>query len=162
MTPHSVVKRHKTFATKAPQGKLSGTQDEPLEVEDSGDSPQLQREESEENEVVKMEDIPTFDSTTNVSGTTAETATSVLDGGEPQPQDDQSTTTNLQGVTETEDKKKMGMVATYEGFRVDDHVLTLLVTRTDGKGKEIDTGGGHAMMEEWITSTQAAATTTDD
>lgn len=162
MTPHSVVKRHKTFASKAPQGEFTGTQDEPLQVDDNGDSPQLQREESEENDVVKMEDIPTFDSTTNVSGTSAETATRVPDGGEPQSQDDQSAATNLQGEAETEDKKKMGMIATYEGFRVDDHVLTLLVTRKDGKGKETDAGVGHAMMEEWITSTQVAATTTDD
>lgn len=53
-----------------------------------------------------------------------------------------------------EDKKKMAMNTSYDGFSIYGRVLCLVVKQRDtGKGKGW-VSGGQAMMEEWITSTQ--------
>ena len=61
-----------------------------------------------------------------------------------------------------DDKKKLGLKTFYDGFCIYGRILCLVVTRKGGKkGKETATsgggggsGGGHAMMEDWIASTQ--------
>ncbi len=54
--------------------------------------------------------------------------------------------------SEEGDEKKR-LETTYEGFSIYGHVLCLVVKKRDRKGKGVG-GGGQAMMEEWITSTQ--------
>ena len=54
-----------------------------------------------------------------------------------------------------DDKKKLGMNTTYDGFSIYGRILCLVVKRRGtAKGKELAGGAGQAMMEEWITSTQ--------
>lgn len=58
-----------------------------------------------------------------------------------------------------DDKKKLAMDISYEGFSIYGRVLCLVVKRRGGgagaKGKGIaEAGGQQAMMENWITSTQ--------
>jgi len=56
-----------------------------------------------------------------------------------------------------DDKKKMGLRTTYDGFAIYGRVLCLVVKRREGaRGKgPAAVGAGKAMMEEWIASTQA-------
>jgi hypothetical protein len=64
-----------------------------------------------------------------------------------------------------DDKKKMDMHISYEGFAIYGRVLCLVVKRRDnrqpqglGSGTRSQTGGGgQAMMENWIASTQQPA-----
>ncbi|EDN98121.1 hypothetical protein SS1G_12978 [Sclerotinia sclerotiorum 1980 UF-70] len=53
-----------------------------------------------------------------------------------------------------DDKKKMAMDTSYDGFSVNGRVLCLVVKRKDKKGKASPANGGQAMLEDWITSTQ--------
>jgi hypothetical protein len=56
---------------------------------------------------------------------------------------------------ESDDKKKMAMDTSYDGFAIYGRVLCLVVKRKDKKGKgPAALAGGQAMMEDWITSTQ--------
>ena len=57
---------------------------------------------------------------------------------------------------EADDKKKMAMDTSYDGFSIYGRVLCLVVKRKDKKVKGVAGfgGGGQAMMEDWITSTQ--------
>lgn len=159
MTQHSILKRHKVFTTKQKDTpRAGGTHDAPVDLEEedaeanSRDRPQLLREHSDDAGVVKMEDIPTFDGSTDpTTGASVNSPTAISDTSvdehraPPTEQDDEKK------------KKKLGMTAYYEGFRVDDHVLTLLVTRKDTPAtKGNGPGGSHAMMQDWITSTQKA------
>ncbi len=69
-------------------------------------------------------------------------------------------------VEQTDDKKKLAMDISYEGFAIYGRVLCLVIKRRDGalrgsnlstpSGSKSQTGrpGGQAMMENWITSTQ--------
>lgn len=56
-----------------------------------------------------------------------------------------------------DDKKKMGMRTTYDGFAIYGRVLCLVVKRREGARGKGPTAveAGKAMMEEWIASTQA-------
>ncbi|KAL2015835.1 hypothetical protein VTK56DRAFT_4703 [Thermocarpiscus australiensis] len=72
----------------------------------------------------------------------------------------------LGDTDERDDKKKMAMHISYEGFAIYGRVLCLVVKRRDGGGKgggsavpsssksQPGRPGGQAMMENWITSTQ--------
>jgi hypothetical protein len=53
-----------------------------------------------------------------------------------------------------DDKKKMAMDTTYDGFSIYGRVLCLVVKRKDNKGKQPAKSAGQAMMEDWIVSTQ--------
>lgn len=54
----------------------------------------------------------------------------------------------------SDDKKKMAMDTSYDGFSIYGRVLCLVVKRKDKKGKSTTSTNGQAMMEDWITSTQ--------
>lgn len=76
---------------------------------------------------------------------------------------------------ESDDKKKLAMDISYEGFSIYGRVLCLVVKRREsgggvggggrttsataarGKAKSTAPGGGQAVMENWITSTQIPA-----
>jgi hypothetical protein len=56
-----------------------------------------------------------------------------------------------------DDKKKMALRTTYDGFSIYGRVLCLIVKRRDtgkdkGKGRAGFGGGGQAMMEDWIST----------
>lgn len=55
---------------------------------------------------------------------------------------------------EADDKKKLAMQTTYDGFSIYGRVLCLVIKRKDKKGKNPIVNGGQAMMEDWISSTQ--------
>lgn len=56
-----------------------------------------------------------------------------------------------------DDKKKMALNTTYDGFSIYGRILCLVVKRRGtARSKELAGGAGQAMMEEWISSTQAA------
>ena len=58
---------------------------------------------------------------------------------------------------EDDDKKKLGLNTMYDGFSIYGRILCLVVKRRGtAKGKDLSGGAGQAMMEEWISSTQAA------
>jgi hypothetical protein len=74
-----------------------------------------------------------------------------------------------------DDKKKLAMDISYEGFAIYGRVLCLVVKRRDGSGArggsatalsgaKSQTGrpGGQAMMESWITSTQLPEAAEDE
>ena len=63
----------------------------------------------------------------------------------------------LQDEDQGDDKKKMAMSTTYEGFAIYGSVLCLVVKRKDKKGKVKERSEGQAMMEDWIASTQMPA-----
>ena len=55
-----------------------------------------------------------------------------------------------------DDKKKLALGTTYDGFTIYGRILCLVVKRKGNvRGKEVAGGAGQAMMEEWIASTQA-------
>lgn len=91
----------------------------------------------------------------------ANTDASIASGGSLEPQAKRN-----KGEAEDEagdNKKKMAMSTTYEGFAMYGRVLCLVVKRKDqkekGKGKE--RSEGQAMMEDWIASTQMRASDDD-
>lgn len=56
-----------------------------------------------------------------------------------------------------DDKKKLALNTTYDGFSIYGRILCLVVKRKGtARGKALVGGAGQAMMEEWISSTQAA------
>lgn len=60
-----------------------------------------------------------------------------------------------EGSEGEEDKKKLALDTTYDGFSIYGRILCLVVKRRGtAKGKELAGGSGQAMMEEWIASTQ--------
>jgi hypothetical protein len=53
-----------------------------------------------------------------------------------------------------DDKKKMAMDISYDGFSIYGRVLCLVVKKRDTNKGKAGISAGQAMMEEWITSTQ--------
>lgn len=53
-----------------------------------------------------------------------------------------------------DDKKKMAMDTSYDGFSIYGRVLCLVVKKKDSGKAKAAMSAGRAMMEEWITSTQ--------
>ena len=54
-----------------------------------------------------------------------------------------------------DDKKKLALRTSYDGFSIYGRILCLVVKRRgNAKGKDLVGGAGQAMMEEWIASTQ--------
>jgi hypothetical protein len=68
----------------------------------------------------------------------------------------------LRGEEQGDDKKKMVMDTSYDGFSIYGRVLCLVVKRKDAKGKGPAKSGGQVMMEDWITSTQMPPPEADD
>ncbi|KAL3418117.1 hypothetical protein PVAG01_09832 [Phlyctema vagabunda] len=163
-TRHSLLTKQKNFRDRGRQylksnsDKLMGaTNDAPIDVEDV---PELRREESEE-ETTALDDIPAISDQeddlfipesnpqkrTRVLSEDSETST----GLQPPPKKKKDDGVNMAD----EDKKKLAMDTTYDGFSIYGRVLCLVVKRKDsGKGKLPSATAGQAMMEDWIASTQ--------
>ncbi len=70
-----------------------------------------------------------------------------------QPPSKSKPTTDNEELEPSDDKKKMAMKTTYDGYAIYGRVLCLIVKRRDQPSKNIS--GGQANMESWIASTQA-------
>jgi hypothetical protein len=165
-TRHSLLTKHKTFReAKKPKlisnsNKLTGdTSETAIQVEDA---PVIPPEESEEDEV-ELANLPSADEEDSlfVEGEGPRRSKRSRRAADIEASPDSSSGNkspmerNVENLEEPDEKKKMGMDTTYEGFAIYGRVLCLVVKRRDKKGKgPVSNGGGKAMMEDWITSTQ--------
>jgi hypothetical protein len=228
-TRHSLLYKHKHFRDKTQtkltsnSTKLTGASREaPINVEgredlyNGSDSPVLRREESDENEAVVLDDIPTLaeaqveeqpDAVTNRRSkrrrgqSQPRPAATARDdvGSDVDADDDYAPAQAVQIDSSAEDdghssdddlfvdnrpskrrkekeaepappaddKKKMAMDISYEGFAIYGRVLCLVVKRRGGRPAQATAGsksqtassqaGNQAVMENWITSTQMPA-----
>ncbi|KAF4632079.1 hypothetical protein G7Y89_g6041 [Cudoniella acicularis] len=170
-TRHSLLTKQKHFRETSKKGlqsnsnKLMGsTNDTAIEVQDA---PSIRMEESDDNDL-NLDDLPQADdedalfvnesirvrrSKRSRATVNSESPPESPAGSEPLPKrrkDTGSPTTD----EPTDDKKKMAMDTSYDGFSIYGRVLCLVVKRKDKKGKAPVSIGGQAMMEDWITSTQ--------
>ena len=177
-------------------GKMtSGTRDKPMEVgededRDDGDcGAVVVREESPDGEdegIRGMEGIPSATDATNATAVAGRSTNNEEDVEAFFLSDTEDTTPSRKRRRRTvlkaeeseqmiqdrnagdeDDKKKMGMNTTYDGFNIYGKILCLVVKRRGGVGaraKEggLGGGGGQAMMEEWISSTQQAGQSMED
>ncbi len=187
-TRHSLLTKQKHFRDLDKKGiqsnssKLMGaTNDTPIDVEDAAvvsgensemEAPILQREENEED-IVNLDDLPDVDAEDAVSVADSNTSEESLFVAEDEPRRSKrpraSTDTDpsskrhkgkdiLDVEEPSDDKKKMAMDTSYDGFSIYGRVLCLIVKRKDQKGKgTANSIPGQAQIEDWITSTQMPA-----
>ena len=169
---HSILRKMKTVKMEKSRlgttnGRLTGTKDAPVEVGEGAEG--VIAEESEESGSVRMADIP---SAAGVAGGSelslpkqeSQEGLFVSDDSDEGDVDAEETPSSMnkskRHVGEDEDggdddKKKLGMDTTYDGFSIYGRILCLVVKRKGtAKGKETARGTGQAMMEGWIASTQ--------
>ena len=142
--PHSILTRQKLFRQNADDA-TGATRERPVDVDDA--APRLRRESSDEGKVA-LDSIPLAAD----PGRAADDAVSVSDGAsDADPKG--------RGSPDADDKKKMGMATSYDGFQIYGRILCLIVTRRGGPkpAQQGPGAGGQAMMEDWIASTQTGA-----
>ena len=169
---HSILRKMKTAKKEkgrlgTANGKLTGTREEPVEV--GNGAPGSFADESEESESIRMTDIPsatgdeadhraTLATEESQDGLFVSEDSSEGDVGAQKPPSSDGKARKRVGEEEDgveDDKKKLGMDTTYDGFSIYGRILCLVVKRKGTtKGKEVVGSTGQAMMEEWITSTQ--------
>ncbi|ESZ94055.1 hypothetical protein SBOR_5581 [Sclerotinia borealis F-4128] len=161
-TRHSILFKQKNFRDKSKKDlqsnsdKLTGdTNDAPIEV---ADGPAIVREESEES--ISLQNLPEAgdDSDLFISEDEGPRGSKRSRNGRESIDSDVGPLAKRQKdgeiLEDEDDKKKMAMDTSYDGFTVNGRVLCLVVKRKDKKGKAPVAIGGHAMLEDWITSTQ--------
>ena len=174
-TRHTLLYKQKHFRQPSKAGlqsnshKLTGaTNDSPIEVEDA---PLIMREESDD--ALDLQELPE-------AGDVLSDADSLFVSEEEGPRRTkrQRAAASTDSPTDSsprfeplakrrrdlnpnseqdDDKKKMAMDTSYDGFSIYGRVLCLVVKRKDQKAKGPLVSGGQAMMEDWITSTQMPA-----
>ena len=153
------------------EGRLtgSGTKELPMDLGDEEDPP-LVREESQEDNEIALADIPNTGDGPAVedSGDPQEEGGHTLFlsdesegetvGARPQPaRAFKEESLDVGAVEDDDDKKKLGLNTVYDGFSIYGRILCLVVKRRGAaRGTDLAGGAGQAMMEEWISSTQAA------
>lgn len=180
-TRHSLLSKQKTFEEgggrlKSNADKMTGTSNVPIEVQDDT-APVVVREESDESEgKLDLADIPTAEDATademdrrrrdkrRRSSDGLFVSDGAVDDDGPTQQTPPSKRKKREGdhgptvgqSDEVEDdKKKMALNTSYEGFSIYGRILCLVVKRKGtGRGKQAAAGAGQAMMEGWIASTQ--------
>ncbi|KAM0799484.1 hypothetical protein BDR22DRAFT_822468 [Usnea florida] len=178
---HSILRKMKTAKKEkgrlgSSNGKLTGTREEPVEVGNS--APGLFADEGEESEGVRMTDIPA--ATGGEADHRATLATEESQdglflsedsvegdlGAQKPPLSDGKSKSHVREEEDggEDDKKKLGMDTTYDGFSIYGRILCLVVKRRSTvKGKETASSTGQTMIQEWISSTQmGGAQMTDD
>ncbi|TAQ90846.1 hypothetical protein B7494_g854 [Chlorociboria aeruginascens] len=180
-TRHSLLSKQKHFREKSTAGlksnsrKLTGGayDDAPVELEDI---PALGREDSDDEDVV-LDEVPVAPAPAPAAAGDDTVDSLFVDEDEPRPAK-RSRVGSGDGLSQlaegfeplskrrrkdmehTDDEKKMTIDTSYDGFSIYGRVLCLVVKRRDRKGKSVAVavaraeGGGHAMMEDWIVSTQ--------
>ena len=171
-TRHSILRKEKRAGRKKKErvgsrnGRLTGTRDEPVEIADG--MPGLVREESDDE--VRIAELPAAggeegDGRAAVAKEESGEGLFVSDGdeeGEEVSKGEETDKDSTMGGDEGggDDKKKLSLNTTYDGFSIYGRILCLVVKRKGTvKGKEAavgSAGSGQAMMEEWISSTQMA------
>ena len=166
---HSILRKMKTVKIEkgrlgTTNGRLTGTRDAPVEVGEEG-APGLVAEDREDGGDVRMADIPSATGGDAVGEDTLAKEESheglfVSDDSDEAGADARETPSSRDNVEEGkdgkgDDKKKLGMDTTYDGFSIYGRILCLVVKRRGtARGRERGGGTGQAVMEEWITSTQ--------
>ncbi|CAO2657336.1 Nn.00g034620.m01.CDS01 [Neocucurbitaria sp. VM-36] len=179
---HSVLTKQKIFKDKARiqsnSGKLTGwlttgTSDQPVVINEEVMEPIVIREEEAE-EAINLADIPEADIQQNQPQRSVRNA-SDSEGSDlfvPGPSTKQRKTSRRldtsnqdedDEVSQDDDKKKLGLITSYDGFSIYGRILCLVVKR---RGVRNQVGGGgvpssQAMLENWV-STQAAVEHIDD
>lgn len=156
------------MSIKSNSSKLTGgTNETAIEVDDA---PVLRTEESEDDGP-NLQDLPAAEEVASdlddlfVSeeegprrskrSRTAQVTLDAESSTEPEPVSKRRRDTEIVlDAEETDDKKKMAMKTSYEGFSIYGRVLCLVIKRKDKRGKNPAVMGGQAMMEDWIASTQ--------
>ncbi|KAJ3495534.1 hypothetical protein NLG97_g3326 [Lecanicillium saksenae] len=157
---------------------ISESNHRPVDVDDADFAPIRIEEESDGDESINLSAIPTADmhggakrdrdiiADASGLGGDAEGAAIELDSdGDEPPSKRRREGLELDSDDHTEeDKKKMAMDVSYEGFAIYGRVLCLVVKRRDvgAKSNQSSATGsnaatGQAKMENWITSTQMPA-----
>ncbi|MCJ1262353.1 hypothetical protein MMC22_002223 [Lobaria immixta] len=171
---HAILRKEKRAKKEKPrlglkEGRLtgSGTRDMPVEI--GGDEgAELLREESQEESGLSLTDIPAAqedgrdrDSSQESGGDEQELFVSdeseLEDSRARKPSRSRGRKPTPPVIDDAgeDDKKKMALNTTYDGFSIYGRILCLVVKRRGrAKGKELAGGAGQAMMEEWIASTQ--------
>lgn len=172
---HAILRKDKKIGVdrnwvgiRSEESTGAGTKDVPVELGDGGSD--VLREESQDQEMVNLRDIPM--ATTNNNGTTTLRQKSKSneeplflsnpseDAGFESLSDSRSKTINPESTSSIspeneDDKKKLSLSTIYDGFSIYGRILCLVVKRRGGrKGKGLGGASGQAMMEEWIASTQ--------
>lgn len=146
----------------------AGTMDIPVEVED-GEDVQVAVDEDLEGHV-NLDEIPMAnDDETggdlNPGGRQKERGVTVPDDSGDESTQRQSMPRLKEGhrppmpialERQENDKKKIAIKTTYDGFSIHGRILCLVVKRKGIAGRGLVGGTGQAMMEEWIASTQMA------
>ncbi|KAM0217907.1 hypothetical protein ACHAPA_001221 [Fusarium lateritium] len=179
-TRHSLLYKTKHFRDKQPlkmesnSSKLIGETDSiPVDVEDVYRAPVLQEEDDDE---VRLADIPIAEAATRRSKRQRgmlnpgqdddeafeddETASAIeIDSDTEAPPHKRHRARENDGLDGSDDKKKLAMDVSYEGFAIYGQVLCLVVKKR-ASAAATSAGGakgrpeGQAMMENWISSTQ--------
>lgn len=185
-TRHSILMKHKHFRDKVPprmqsnSSKLLGeTSASPIDVDDDTAAPVL-REEDEED--ISLDNIPEAgaagqgkrprESPESGSEFDGDSDVESVHGSAPPSKRARQDETPDEEV-EDEDKKKMAMDISYEGFAIYGRVLCLVVKRREPAGRRPPAAAaaaagagekptGQAMMENWISSTQVPAGMEDE
>jgi len=174
-TPHSILTRQKLFNPQTERmqsnsAKMTGTREEPMDVDiDAGAATDVvvrQESQDEESMGLGLGDIPPTvtlgeEKREKLFVSDSEDAdasdASDEDGGfqtqKAPPKRPQLTSTLSEPTDSKDDKKKMGLRTTYDGFRIYGRILCLVVKRKGlVRGKVLEGGGGQAMMETFIST----------
>ncbi|KAK8141488.1 hypothetical protein G3M48_010443 [Beauveria asiatica] len=185
-TRHSLLTKKKRFRENGPSMMQSNatrlideTNDQPVGVDNADFAPIRIEEDSDDEENIDLSAIPTADAQGGVKrgrglgenasapgdGEAEGVAIELVSDGE-EPPSKRRREIPEQGSDEDgeDDKKKMAMDVSYEGFAIYGRVLCLVVKRRDAgtkSNKSTPSGStattGQAKMENWITSTQMPA-----
>ncbi|KAF5669288.1 hypothetical protein FHETE_5046 [Fusarium heterosporum] len=179
-TRHSLLHKTKHFRDKLPpklesnSSKLIGETDSvPVDVDDEYTAPVVQEEDDDE---VRLADIPLAETTRRRSKRQRgmanpeqeddeafdddETASAIeIDSDTEAPPHKRHRARESNGLDGNDDKKKLAMDVSYEGFAIYGQVLCLVVkkrasTAASSAGGAKGQPEGQAMMENWISSTQ--------
>ncbi|KAF2022011.1 hypothetical protein BU24DRAFT_404937 [Aaosphaeria arxii CBS 175.79] len=162
---HSVLTKQKMFKDRpriqSNSGKLTGwlkpgTSDQPVVINDSTD-PVIVREE-EDDSVINLDDIP--EANTSNPGSRTRRGREIP-SDVPDEADDAYNSDTSEPVLD--DKKKLGMKTSYDGFSIYGRILCLVVKRKGPRNTAgtVPPASNQQMMENWV-STQAAAEQVDD
>ncbi|KAJ4358877.1 hypothetical protein N0V95_002657 [Ascochyta clinopodiicola] len=186
---HSIMTKQKVFNDKpriqSNSGKLTnwltiGTSDQPMVINEDATDPIVIEEEDED--VVNLADIPEADTSTRRSTRTKRSRSETGTHATSDVSDDEDTdlfvpdTARKRGKTNVapadiheneaeeesqDDKKKLGLKTSYDGFSIYGRILCLVVKRrgvSKGAGAPVSS---QQMLESWV-STQAAGQVDDD
>ncbi|KAI8937874.1 hypothetical protein NX059_005561 [Plenodomus lindquistii] len=185
---HSVLTKQKIFKDKARiksnSGKLTswlttGTNDQPVVVDDDPAQSIVIREEDEDDKAINLADIPEADvqqkqvkrsarndrTLTDTMSISSESGSSDLFVEEPLVRRGKTgrrsghTVNEENEAPQEDDKKKLGLNTSYDGFSIYGRILCLVVKRRGGRSLAGGlTAGSQSsqMMEAWV-STQAVA-----